>query len=80
MVARHLVSGNESSITYGTSEQAPLRFGGGEDRTKSGANGQREAIFTQVRAARMRKTLLLPWMYCVGVLAQERCDEQQLQN
>ena len=37
----------------------PLWFGWGEDRTKSRATDQHAMIFSQVRAARMRKTLLL---------------------
>src|SRR3989337_3012927 len=35
------MSGNESTITHGASESAPLRFGGGEDRTKSRSSDQR---------------------------------------
>ena len=51
--------------------QGPFRFGEGGGRTKSGSRRYTLAVFTQLRAARMRKTLLL--LVCVySILAQER--------
>ena len=56
--------------TYG--DRAPFRFGGGRRAHKERIEAVHAGgIFTQLRAARMRKTLLL--LVCVyWILAQER--------
>ena len=59
----------DSTNTYG--DRAPFGSVGGGGRTKSGSRRYTRAVFTQLRAARMRKTLLL--LVCVyWILAQER--------
>ena len=48
--------------------EGPLHDSAGREVcTKSRTNDQREGIFTQVRATRKRKTLLLPW-FIISVL------------
>ena len=59
----------DSTDTYG--DRAPFGSVGGGERTKSGSRQCTQGDFTQLRAARMRKTLLL--LVCVyWFLAQER--------
>ena len=59
--APEMSGGADSTNTYG--DRAPFGSVGGGERTKSGSRQCTRAIFTQLRAARMRKTLLL--LVCV---------------
>ena len=53
--------------TYGVT-RIPLRFGGEEGLHREQIERSTQRDFTQVRAAKMRKTLLLLWLYwmCLG--------------
>jgi hypothetical protein len=59
----------------------PLRSAEGKDHAKSRSSKEHTRDFTQVRAARMRKTLLLLLVYyeCSRTQAQERYSTHQLQ-
>jgi hypothetical protein len=58
----------------------PLRSAEGEDHAKSRSSEEHTRRFTQVRAARMRKTLLLFFVYYESswTRAQERYSTEQL--